>query len=95
MEFVGITEQMDASLSALGRMLEFTPPPAAPQLNVAALNEWGRSGAFRPVRREPITPEIDAELTRLDRILYDAARTRLADQHGLSGGSDGFGPGLR
>lgn len=98
MEFVGITEQMDASLSVLGRMLEFAPPPAAPRVNVAATNEWGRSSAFHPVWREPITPEIEAELTRLtrlDRIIYDAARTRLADQHSLSGGSDGFGPGLR
>lgn len=98
MEFVGITEQMDASLSVLGRMLEFAPPPAAPRVNVAATNEWGRSSAFRPVWREPITPEIDAELTRLtrlDRVIYDAARTWLADQHSLSRGSDGFGPGLR
>ena len=75
---------MDASLWALGRMLEFPPPPVVPEVNVAAGNEWGRSSAFRPVPREPVTPEIEAELTRLTRldlVIYDTARTRLAHQH--------------
>ena len=86
---------MDASLSVLGRMLEFPPPRVVPEVNVAARNEWGRSSAFRPVWREPITPEIEAELarlTRLDLVIYNAARIRLANQYNdLAGGSASLG----
>ena len=97
-EFVGITEQMGASLSLFGRMLEFLLPPILPEVNVAARNEWGRSSTFKPVRRQPITPEVEAELarlTRLDLVIYNAARTRLADQHNdLVGVSAGCGAEL-
>ena len=98
MEFVGITEQMSASLAVLGRMLEFPPPSVVPEVNVAADNEWGRSSAFKPVWREPITPEIEAELTRLTRldlVIYHTARTRLANQYNdLVGASAGLGAEL-
>jgi hypothetical protein len=78
--FVGLTEAMDASLQALARRLGFTRPLVAQLVNVTDANAGASSATFRRVRREPITPEIRAELdrlTRLDRVLYERARARL------------------
>lgn len=80
--FVGVTEAMEPSMRALGRTLGFTRPVTAPRVNVTAANEAGPGATFRHVAREPMTPEIEAELDRLtalDRVLHARARARLKD----------------
>jgi hypothetical protein len=78
--FVGLTERMDESLAVLGSLLEFTPPASSPQVNVSSANETGPWSRFRAVAREPVTKAIEQELarlTRLDRVVYEAAMRRL------------------
>ena len=81
-DFVGITEQASRSVTRLATMLGVEGPQAAPLLNRGT--DTSRSPDFRPVLREPITPEIGAaldRLTALDRVIYNAALARFDDVH--------------
>ena len=80
LDFVGLSERLGDSLKVLGDQLGFTPPQRTPRVNVQADLE---RNALRPVKaipRETPNAEIEAELaslTRLDRVLYQAAERRL------------------
>lgn len=79
LDFVGLSGRLGESLAILGRMLGFTPPPRTPEVNVQARSERNVMLSTGPTQREPITPEIDAELrrlTRFDDILYAEAERR-------------------
>ena len=79
LDLVGISDRLGDSLSVLGRMLGFTPPPRTPQVNVQVNAERNALLPVRPTAREPHTPEIEAELdrlTRLDAVLYRHAEQR-------------------
>jgi hypothetical protein len=81
LDFVGISEEMDASLSALGTILGFPAPCRAPRVNVTATNAAAAPDRFRHVERPPVG-EAEAraleELTRLDQAVYAAAYRRFA-----------------
>ncbi len=79
LDFVGLAEDLDSTLAALGRRLGFTPPAHAPRANVLARNESNPFLPFRAVARTAVTPAIAAELerlTRLDRVIYERGRGR-------------------
>lgn len=79
LDFVGMSGQLGDSLSILGRLLGFTPPERTPEVNVMSNVERNVLLQVRAAPREPITPEIQAELTRLtrlDAVLYERARQR-------------------
>ncbi len=79
LDFVGLAEDMDATLATLGRMLGFTPPTRAPRANVLAENEANPFLPFRTIARARVTDEIAVELdrlTRLDRVVYERGRRR-------------------
>ncbi|MGI4958150.1 MAG: YkvA family protein [Janthinobacterium lividum] len=79
LDFVGLSGQLGDSLSILGRLLGFTPPERTPEVNVMSNVERNVLLKVRPTSRETITPDIEAELTRLtrlDAILYQRARRR-------------------
>jgi hypothetical protein len=68
-----MSDQLGETLARLGKLTGFTPPVHTPQVNVLARSEGNAFLPYRPTPREPITPEIDAELdrlTRLDRLVY-------------------------
>jgi len=78
--FVGVTERMAVSMATLARQLDVTAPADPVAVNVTEANESGPWARFRPVPREPVTDDIAAalsRLTRLDRVIYDAACARL------------------
>jgi hypothetical protein len=79
-DFVGVTEEMEASVAALGAFLGFTPPSTIPRANMAATNAAMNGGVFRDVAREALTPahwRHLARLTRLDAVVYRTACDRL------------------
>lgn len=79
LEFVGISGQLGESLSILGRLLGFTPPERTPEVNVMSNVQRTVLLQVRAAPREPVTPEIEAELTRLtrlDAVLYERAMQR-------------------
>lgn len=81
LDFVGLAEDMDATLAVLGRMLGFAAPARAPRANVLAQNEANPFLPFRTIARSPVTPAIAVELarlTRLDRVIYERGRQRFA-----------------
>ena len=83
-DFVGITEQMGASVSALGDLLGFQPPDTIPQENVTAAN-MASGGVFRAVPRETLTPAHWRQLgrlTRLDAVIYRVATDRFEVHRG-------------
>ncbi|OYV50071.1 MAG: hypothetical protein B7Z78_12195 [Rhodospirillales bacterium 20-60-12] len=80
-EFVGITEYMDESLVRLASCLGIAPPERAPRANVMERNADEDPAAFRAVSRQPISPEAQealADLTRLDRVIYQRASAAYA-----------------
>jgi hypothetical protein len=80
-DFVGVTEEMERSLAALGAFLGFARPDAIPRENAAATNAATAGGVFSPVPRETLTPAHRrhlSQLTQLDDVVYRAARERLA-----------------
>ena len=85
-DIVGVTEHMDDSLALLSRVLGIDLPPRLPLLNDLAGNRRDRPTDFRTVPPATITPAAEsalAGLTRLDRLVYEAARARLGA--GLAG----------
>lgn len=79
--FVGVTEQMAASIRGLGARLGFNPPAEPPTTNMTKSNHLSSARAFRSVTHEVLTAahhERLDHLTRLDRVLYAAACARLA-----------------
>ena len=84
-DFVGITEQMAASVSALGGVLGFQPPDTIPRENVTAAN-MASGGVFRTVPHETLTPAHWRQLgrlTRLDSVIYRVACDRFEAHRGL------------
>jgi hypothetical protein len=82
--FIGIVERIPESLAGLSKVLGVRLGGSLPKTNVGAHNAASNPEAFRPVEREAVTPEIEAELrkrTYLDQIIYDACCARL-DAHG-------------
>ena len=76
LEFVGITEAMEDSMSRLSGMLGADLAAGAGQLNAADDNAGTAPGVFRAVARDALTPahrEVLARLTRLDGAIYRAA----------------------
>lgn len=82
LDFVGITERLSHSVTALAARLGFTPPDELSSTNITETNHLnGARGTFRHVPRETLTDahrERLAHLTRLDRIVYDTACANLA-----------------
>lgn len=79
LDFVGITEDMDDSMAALGGLLDFDPPAKAPRVNVTRRRDgWTTPDGEGPY--DPISPRVAAELaklTRMDEPVYAAACQRL------------------
>lgn len=78
LDFVGITETIDASLAALATRLGFPVPRSAPRANVTD-DIAHTDRRFRPAPRPQPGPAAEAaltRLTRLDEIVYRAARAR-------------------
>lgn len=79
--YVGITEQLTASLSALAHGLGIAPPAADLRANAASENHTDPSGWFRRGEMLEREPEIEAALkqrTKLDRALYARAVAAMA-----------------
>lgn len=79
LDFIGLSDRLEDSLARLGRSIGFTPPAQTPRVNVLAQSERNVFLPYRPVAREPVTAEIDAELdrlTRLDQVVYRQAKRR-------------------
>jgi len=77
----GLVERYPDSLALLCRALGWPGPERQPRLNALEDLEAGGNG-FQPVERQPVTPEIDAALARLNPLsnaLYDRA-DRLLEQ---------------
>ncbi len=92
MDFVGLSGRLGESLSVLGHLLGFTPPPRTPEINVMANVERNVLLPVRPIVREPLTPDITAELdrlTRLDMVLYRHAERRFQSQLAAPAGTLG------
>ena len=78
-DFVGMTEQLDEALAVLGRMLDFEPPLSAPRLNITGRRASGSQTITGPFQRDTDAAAIRSELdhlTRLDRVVYEAAQVR-------------------
>lgn len=77
----GIMEDLDAFVARVFPRLGFDAPPRVPRKN--SHEEFSRLKMMQVVEREPVTPEIDAELdrlTHLDQRLYNYARELLAQR---------------
>jgi uncharacterized membrane protein YkvA (DUF1232 family) len=68
-DFIGLTERTGESLARLGGRLGFPPPAQPPRVNVTRQDR--EAGLDDPAVRKAL-----ARLTRLDRVIYDAAVAR-------------------
>jgi uncharacterized membrane protein YkvA (DUF1232 family) len=73
LDYVGLTEDADGCLAQLGERLGFTPPRGVPRLNVTRPSPESGAAAADPVVQAALT-----RLTRLDQVVYEAARRRYA-----------------
>jgi len=79
LDFVGISEEMPASLRLLAAALGWPAPEEIPCENVLARLQADPASGFRSLPVEALTPEIERELhqlTRFDNVIYRLARLR-------------------
>lgn len=89
MDFVGITEDMDGSMVALGKLLDFEPPAKAPRVNVTRRFDR-RSTTAGEGSNDRLSPPILGELarlTRIDDLIYEAAYGRFYEARAGAGGA--------
>ena len=83
-DFVGITEQMNESLCLLSSMLGTDPAVTEPKVNLTASLEWERAPDVLWRSDDPVIRHALDWLTRLDRVVYDAAKERFATLYGFT-----------
>jgi hypothetical protein len=83
-DFVGITEQMNESLCVLSSMLGTDPAATEPKVNRTDSFERTRPLDVLWRSDDPVIGHALDWLTRLDRVIYDAARERFATLYGCT-----------
>jgi len=83
-DFVGITEQMNEGLYVLSAMLGTDPAVTEPKVNLTASLEWEQPPDVLWRSDDPVIRHALDWLTRLDRLVYDAAKERFATLYGVT-----------